>query len=234
MNAMRKKLTYANVISTLALMIAIAGGTAFAATKVLPKNSVGTKQIKNHSVTRAKIKIATLGTVPSATTATNAANATNAAHASSADNAGHATVADSAGHATSADTAGLAANAESLGGLRATAYAKAELEPIHAVGTPGEPAFEDGCTNEGGNFGEVGFYKDAFGIVHLVGVATCPTASATAFTLPPGFRPAVHNLMAVGMSETTSGELGIQPDGEVQVFGGKTPRLFGVTFRVGS
>jgi hypothetical protein len=40
--------------------------------------------------------------------------------------------------------------------------------------------------------------------------------------------------MAVAMSGTTSGEVGVLPDGEVQVFGGETPRLFGVTFRVAS
>lgn len=219
MKALREKLTYANVVATLALAIAVAGGSAFAATRVLPRNSVGTRQIKNHAVTRAKIKIASLGTVPSATAAV---------HASSADNAAHATSADSAGHATSADSAG---NAESLGGLRASAYAKAELEPIHTVGAPGQPGFEDGCANEGGSFGEVGFYRDGFGIVHLVGVASCPTTDATVFTLPPGFRPAVDNLMAVATGETTSGEVAALPDGEVRVFAGHTPRLFGVTFR---
>lgn len=213
MKALREKLTYANVVATLALVIAVAGGSALAATRVLPKNSVGTRQIRNHAITRAKIKIASLGTVPRATAAV------------------HATSADNAAHATSADSAG---NAESLGGLRAASYAKAEPEPIHVVGAPGGPAFEGGCDNEAGDFGEVGFYKDAFGIVHLVGVAACPTPTATVFTLPPGFRPAVDNLMVVAMGETTSGEVGVQPDGEVRVFGGTGPRLFGVTFRASS
>ncbi|MBS1861917.1 MAG: hypothetical protein JSS68_09410 [Actinobacteria bacterium] len=222
MKALREKLTYANVIATLALVIAVAGGSALAATRMLPKNSVGTRQIKNHAVTRAKIKIASLGTVPSATAAV---------HASSADNAVHATSADSAGHATSADSA---ANAESLGGLRAAAYAKAELEPIHTVGAPGQPGFEGGCANEGGNFGEVGFYRDGFGIVHLVGLASCPTLDATIFTLPPGFRPTVDNLMVVATGETTTGEVAVLPNGEVRTFAGHTPRLFGLTFRAAS
>jgi hypothetical protein len=231
MKALRQKLTYANVVATLALVIAVGGGGALAATRMLPKNSVGTKQIRNHAITRAKIKIASLGTVPSATAAVHATSADSAAQATSAVNAGHANSADNATHATSADSAG---NAESLGGLRATSYAKAEPEPIHFVGAPGGPTFEDGCHNEAGGFGEVGFYKDGFGIVHLVGVAACPTSTATVFTLPPGFRPAVDNLMVVAMGETTSGEVGVQPDGEVGVFGGTGPRLFGVTFRASS
>jgi hypothetical protein len=86
----RKRLTYANVMSSIAVFLVLGGGAAFAASK-LAKNSVGTKQLKNNSVTTKKIKKnavttakiknnavtgakvneATLGTVPSATTAAN-------------------------------------------------------------------------------------------------------------------------------------------------------------------
>jgi hypothetical protein len=45
--------SYANVTSTLALVIAL-GGTSFAAA-ALAKNSVGTKQLKNSAVTAAKV-----------------------------------------------------------------------------------------------------------------------------------------------------------------------------------
>ena len=55
MKQIRKRLTYANVMSSLAVFLIIGGGAAFAATK-LGKNSVGTKQIKNNAVTAAKIK----------------------------------------------------------------------------------------------------------------------------------------------------------------------------------
>ena len=55
MRRLRGKLTYANVMSTLAVFLLLGGGAAFAATK-LGKNSVGTKQIKNNAVTAAKIK----------------------------------------------------------------------------------------------------------------------------------------------------------------------------------
>lgn len=47
------RFTYANVVATLALFAAVAGG-AYAAFK-LPKNSVGTKQLKNGAVTTKKL-----------------------------------------------------------------------------------------------------------------------------------------------------------------------------------
>jgi hypothetical protein len=80
------------VVSTIALIVAV-GGTSYAAFK-LPKNAVGTKQIKNGAVTGAKvangtltgakIKLSTLGTVPAATNAANAATATSATNATNA------------------------------------------------------------------------------------------------------------------------------------------------------
>jgi hypothetical protein len=51
---LRKRLTYANVMSSIAVFLVL-GGTAFAATQ-LGKNSVGTKQLKKNAVTAAKIK----------------------------------------------------------------------------------------------------------------------------------------------------------------------------------
>src|SRR6478735_9273832 len=85
MKRFKLRLSYANVISTLALFLALAGGAAFAAS--LGKNSVGSKQLKKNAVITAKIKKeavtggkvkkdtltgtqineGTLGTVPSAT-----------------------------------------------------------------------------------------------------------------------------------------------------------------------
>jgi hypothetical protein len=78
---MRPKLSYSNVVATLALFIAIGGASAFAAsqlgkntvgTKQLKKNAVTTAKIKNGAVTGAKIKLASLGAVPSADHASSA------------------------------------------------------------------------------------------------------------------------------------------------------------------
>jgi hypothetical protein len=55
MKSVRKRLTYANVMSSIAVFLVLAGGTAFAAAK-LGKNTVGTKQLKNNAVTATKIK----------------------------------------------------------------------------------------------------------------------------------------------------------------------------------
>ena len=73
----RPRLTYGNVVATLALFIAL-GGASYAAVK-LEKNSVSSKQIKNGGVktkdlgtdaaTGAKVDESSLGTVPFATNA---------------------------------------------------------------------------------------------------------------------------------------------------------------------
>jgi hypothetical protein len=138
---MRRHLTYANVMATIAVFLALGGGAAFAATQVLPKNSVGSAQLKKNAVTGrairdgsikgADVSEASLGKVPSAAradSATTAASATNAVHATSADSATRATTAataTSAATATTAATAGTAAsattagNAGTVGGLSA-------------------------------------------------------------------------------------------------------------------
>jgi hypothetical protein len=100
-----------NTIALLALFVALSGTAFAAANVVLPKNSVGTKQlkknavttpkIKNGAVTGAKIKLSSLGKVPSAA------------------NADHSTAADSATNATNATNA---ANANTLGGLLPSAF----------------------------------------------------------------------------------------------------------------
>ena len=93
----------AMVIACIALMVAL-GGTSYAAIK-LPRNSVGTKQLKANAVTGPKVKAntitgadvlesslaevpsaATAATATTATTATNATNATNATTAANATN----------------------------------------------------------------------------------------------------------------------------------------------------
>jgi hypothetical protein len=54
MKRLRAKLTYANVISTLALFLVLAGGTAFAASQ-FEKDSVGTQALKKEAVTPIKL-----------------------------------------------------------------------------------------------------------------------------------------------------------------------------------
>jgi hypothetical protein len=54
MKRLRGQLTYSNVISTLCLVLLVGGGTAYAATQ-LPRNSVGSAQLKSGAVTPAKL-----------------------------------------------------------------------------------------------------------------------------------------------------------------------------------
>ncbi len=108
MKQIRQRLTYANVMSSIAVFFILGGATAFAATKIganeLKANSVLTGKIKKEAVTTSKLKnssvtttkladksvtgpkidATTLGTVPTATNATNAVNATNATNAANA------------------------------------------------------------------------------------------------------------------------------------------------------
>lgn len=80
MRQFRKRLTYANVMSSIAVFLVIAGGSALAASQ-LAKNSVGSRQLKKNAVTAAKVKDnsltggdineSTLGIVPTAARADN-------------------------------------------------------------------------------------------------------------------------------------------------------------------
>jgi hypothetical protein len=90
------------VISTIALVAAL-GGTSYAAFS-LPKNSVGTKQLKNGAVTGPKIKN---GAVSAAKLNVTGVTVPNALHANSANTAGSATNAANANHATTAGSAPL-------------------------------------------------------------------------------------------------------------------------------
>jgi len=114
-----------NLVAYVALFFAL-GGTSIAAVQALPRNSVGTAQLKKDAVVSSKVKAdalvgadiqeSSLGEVPSA---------------SAAKNAEHAKVADSATNAEHAKVAGSATNALSLGGLLASKYlTKGEAGPM--------------------------------------------------------------------------------------------------------
>ena len=221
MKAIRARLSYANVVATLALVLAL-GGVSYAAVK-LPKNSVGTKQIKKNAVTGAKVKKHTLtgkdinlkklGTVPSARSA------------------------------KTADTATSAAIASSL----------TPPEAPRLVGGAGQPQFLDGTINfppeRGVNFRPVAFYKDHEGIVHLEGMARVGSGEAPIegllFQLPPGYRPAAgadlvfpnveeeETISILGSNVVSEGH---NLEGDVFASGGRETivALNGITFRAES
>src|ERR1700743_3598358 len=77
MKSVRKRLTYANVMSSIAVFLVVAGGTAFAASQ-LGKESVGTKQLKKEAVSLAKINKAAKNSLKGATGPAGAKGATGA------------------------------------------------------------------------------------------------------------------------------------------------------------
>ena len=171
MRRLKSKLTYANVMATIAVFIAL-GGASYAATQ-LPKNSVGPKQLRKNAVTTAKVKkeaitaakvkkgtltgaqinVSTLGTVPSANTAQTAN----------------------------------------------TANSVAPSEDWHELGAPGEPKLQNEWKSAGGDSTAAAFYKDQEGIVHLKGHVT-GGAQAVVFELPPGYRPAAGEVISLAVN----------------------------------
>jgi hypothetical protein len=128
----RHHLSYANVMASIAVFVALGGGAYAAATingsKII-KGTVGGAKLKKGTITSTQVKAnslnggaideSSLGTVPSAQTAqtaasaTTAATATTAGNANTADSANTAQSANTANHALSADTASKASTAAS-------------------------------------------------------------------------------------------------------------------------
>jgi hypothetical protein len=88
----RKRITYANVMSSIAVFLVLGGGAAYAAKKIggneikansistgkIKKEAVTTSKIKNGAVTGSKVQLSSLGKVPSASNADHATSASNA------------------------------------------------------------------------------------------------------------------------------------------------------------
>ena len=206
MGKIRTRLTFANVVSCLALFIAL-GGASYAAIK-LPKNSVGTKQLRKNAVTKAKIK---KNAVTGAKIKANAVTGAKVKESSLGP-------VPSADHATSADSA-------------TTASELATPEAPHVVGASGEPAYENGFHESNV---PLTFYKDHACIVHLEG-KTAGVTGKVAFSLPPAFRPTQAALAPVAVGGPEAGNVQISAtNGGVEPFAtGEGEKNFGiyVTFR---
>jgi hypothetical protein len=104
----RKRLTYANVMSSIAVFLVLGGGAAYAAKKIgsneIKGNSITTGKIKKEAVTASKIKNNAIGTSKIAKDAVTG------------DKVNESTLGQ-------VPSAALAANANALGGKPATAYA---------------------------------------------------------------------------------------------------------------
>jgi hypothetical protein len=183
----------AMVVACAALTVAL-GGTGYAALK-LPRNSVGTKQLKNSAVTNKKLA---RGAVTAGKVVRNSLTGTqiNEGTLGTVPNATHASSADSATNATSATTATTAQNV-------------AAPEAFHNVGASGEPAFQNSWQNIATTtYGyPAGFYKDRVGVVHLVGRIVNGSGNSFIFQLPPGYRPATGKYTSLPAAcECTTGQ----------------------------
>ena len=114
MKKIRARLTFANVVACMALFIAL-GGVGYAATK-LPKNSVGSKQLKNGAVTGAKLKAKAVTAAKLGAGAVGTAALANGAVTGAKVDAGSLGTVPNATHANSANTATSAGDATTLQG----------------------------------------------------------------------------------------------------------------------
>lgn len=101
------------------------------------------------------------------------------------------------------------------------------------VGVTGQPAFTNSWVVFGGGWQVPGFWRDPLGIVHLRGLMKDGTVGSSAFTLPPGFRPALAETFAI-ISNAAFGRLDVLADGTVTPIAPSSNlwvSLNGVTFR---
>lgn len=108
-------------------------------------------------------------------------------------------------------------------------------EKVHIVGATGEPAYAAGWAYYGSVFNTPGFWKDADGIVHLRGLCagTGTTVGTTIFTLPPGYRPVLQELL-VAVANNAIARIDVQADGQIKYAAGANGTwvsLDGMTFR---
>ena len=136
----RHRLSYANVVATLALFVAL-GGTGYAASQLtgrdIKNRSISRVDVKKNTLTGTEINESKLKQVPRAKTATNATNAINANSALAAD------VSKNSQSADSAAVAAIANDARALAGQGAASFEKSSRiafgkAPANPAGTSGE------------------------------------------------------------------------------------------------
>lgn len=92
------------------------------------------------------------------------------------------------------------------------------------------PALLNNYVNAGGDYPDVGYYKDADGFVHLRGLLTGGTAGDACFNLPAGFRPA-KNFLTTYADQSGAAKIQIGFGGAVQPLTGTTYfALDGISF----
>jgi hypothetical protein len=218
----RPRLSYANVMATLALFVAL-GGVGYAAVK-LPKDSVRSKQIKEDAVKASEL----------------APDSVDGSHITSAGVGGD-EIAN--GSVDGGDIGDFAVGSVQLA---EGAVTEAKLDTPASFTSAGLPDAFGTCAGVGDSWGSfspdvnnsVEYYRDPTGIVHLRGIAVrCGAAGGTIFTLPAGYRPGKQEIHAAWSSGANAVRLQIQGNGVVEplpaaiVPAGSWLSLDGITFR---
>jgi hypothetical protein len=195
----RQQLSYANVMATIAVFLAL-GGAAYAATQ-LPKGSVGTRQLKPAAVTATKIAT---GVVTGDKVKDGSLDA--------ADLAPGTITTGATGSAGAEGPAGPSGPAGEPGaGLQPATFIDAGLPEPGCAPNKGFVNYEPATTEH------VGYYRSPDGLVHLKGTAfQCSPYNGVVFILPAGYRP-LENAYFIGQipSSQTSVNVRISPNGEV-------------------
>lgn len=220
----KERLTYANVMATLALFIAL-GGVGYAAVK-LPKDSVRSKQIKADAVKASEQAPNSVGgsnVIDGSIEGADVANGGIGSDQIAPDAVWNELIADGA---VTEEKLGLSADFTSAG-------------LASAFGTC------DGVGDAWGSFSPdvnnaVSYYRDPTGIVHLRGIAVkCGSATNTIFTLPAGYRPSRQEILPSFNSNFVAGSVSVSSTGAVGPFPaaaigpGTWLTLDGMTFRCG-
>lgn len=92
-------------------------------------------------------------------------------------------------------------------------YLPITMDPWHAVGASGEPAFQNSWANAAGS-APVAFRKDPSGVVHLHGGTANGTNNTTILTLPAGYRPpSTRFFVVLGDAGAAGNYVSIDPNG---------------------
>ena len=195
---LKPPLTYANVMATIAVFIAL-GGTSYAVTQ-LPRNSVGDRQLKPNAVSGAKVRDASIGR---------------------ADLAGDALVAGPRGARGPAGRDGQP-GPQGVAGQPGPAGVVGGAEAWRPL------PFATSWGNYGGENEIAVFRKDQLGRVNLRGTVTFAAGTPSAFSpianLPDGYRPPRRLIFVVGAGEGATGQglIAIKPDGVIHWVQGST------------
>lgn len=225
-------------LALLALFVALGGTSVAASNALLPKNSVGTKQLRKNAVTAVKIRNGNVtGAKLSKSAVTGAKVRDNSLTGADVLESSLGTV-PSAGSATPTGPAGGALGGNYPNPSLAGAPPPTSVSPNPETATdpctlsPPQTGIFCGTSTrfwQEGHYAAPGvqFWRDQLGEVHIRGEADHNTAVSNVesiFYLPPGFRPAVIHAypLATGASagafDAGSGLLLVYPDGAVALF----------------